>query len=243
MAHYRTIQMWGQGYSTPPAVGLEFTPCTITATVDGNVVFSGAIPTLESSDIGRLPTDQQVLFSFNIPLVTTGNVYTLPVSLAVTGDDVFLEQINANFCKIPNPVYTSEQLAILDTPDTIENQAAKVDVYTAVANPPLSQADIDFLSTNVFPATETILAANNLLAYISSGENGYLPTNAGSLEPKPRSNVVITNAVYNAPLEPYPAGEGTWGYELEISTGQTATMTFDLNIQPGYIDLTTFPPA
>jgi hypothetical protein len=37
------------------------------------------------------------LFSFEIPLVTTGNAYTLPVSLDITGDDVFLEQINANY--------------------------------------------------------------------------------------------------------------------------------------------------
>ena len=60
----RTVQFWGQGYSTPPAAGLALTPCTIVATVDGNVVFSGPIPTVESSDILRLPTDQQLLFTF-----------------------------------------------------------------------------------------------------------------------------------------------------------------------------------
>jgi len=96
----RTVQFWGQGYSTPPAEGLTLTPCTITATVDGNVVFSGAIPTSESSDILRLPGDQQVLFTFEIPLVTTGGDYTIPVSLAITGDDVFLEQINANYSQL-----------------------------------------------------------------------------------------------------------------------------------------------
>ena len=106
----RTVQFFGQGYSTPPAEGLTLTPCTITATVDGNVVFSGTIPTLESSDIQRLPTDQQVLFTFEIPLVTItdppgyGNIYTLPVSLAITGDDVYLEQIESNYNSLGNGV-------------------------------------------------------------------------------------------------------------------------------------------
>jgi hypothetical protein len=98
----RTVQFLGQGYSTPPAEGLALTPCTITATVSGNQVFSGTIPTTESSDIFRSPGEQQVLFTFEIPLVTTGNTYTLPVSLSITGDDVFLEQINANYCNLGN---------------------------------------------------------------------------------------------------------------------------------------------
>lgn len=96
----RTVRFWGQGYSTPPAEGLALTPCTITATISGNTVFSGAIPTTESSDILRVPSDQTILFTCEIPLVTTGptaNVYTLPVSLAITGDDVYLEQIETNY--------------------------------------------------------------------------------------------------------------------------------------------------
>jgi hypothetical protein len=93
----RTVQFYGQGYSVP-IEGLGLTPCAITATVGGNVVFSGGIPTLESSDILRLPADQQILFTFEIPLITTGNAYTIPVSLALTGDDIYLEQIDGNYC-------------------------------------------------------------------------------------------------------------------------------------------------
>ena len=95
----RTVQFWGQGYSIP-IEGLGLTPNTITATVDGTVVFSGAIPTVYDSDILRLPTDQTILFTCEIPMVTTGNTYTLPVSLAITGDDVYLEQIDANYAQI-----------------------------------------------------------------------------------------------------------------------------------------------
>lgn len=106
----RTVQFYGQGYSTPPAEGLTLTPCTITATVDGTVVFSGPIPTIESSDILRDPTEQEILFTFEIPLVTItdppgyGNTYTLPVSLAITGDDVYLEQIDSNYNSLGNGV-------------------------------------------------------------------------------------------------------------------------------------------
>ena len=95
----RTVQFWGQGYSTPPAEGLSFTPCNITATVDGNRVFSGTIPTIEGTDIGRLPSDQTILFTFEIPLVTGNTAYVLPVSLDITGDDVYLEQILINYCQ------------------------------------------------------------------------------------------------------------------------------------------------
>ena len=89
----RTVQFWGQGYSTPPS-GVGLTPCTITATIDGVQVFSGIIPTTESTDIGRLPTDQQVLFQWEIPMNFSG---TVPVSLQLTGSDVYLEQILANY--------------------------------------------------------------------------------------------------------------------------------------------------
>ena len=165
----RTVQFWGQGYSTPPAVGLALTPCTITATVDGNVVFSGVVPTSESTDILRLPTDQQVLFTFEIPLVTTGNAYTIPVSLDITGDDLYLEQILVNYCNIGNNV--------------------------------------------------------------SSGPTGFDVISSTDA----RSNVVITNATFsNPPPDPRPTGtEGTWGWEIETAPGQTSTMTFDMNTDPG----------
>ena len=165
----RTVQFLGQGYSTPPAEGLALTPCTITATVSGNQVFSGTIATLESSDILRLPGEQQVLFTFEIPLVTGNVPYTLPVSLAITGDDVYLEQIDANY----------------------NNNAGN-----------------------------------------TTGPTGFGAISSGDA----RSNVVVTNATYvsTPPPDPRPPGtEGTWGWEIETAAGQTSTMTFDMNVQPG----------
>jgi hypothetical protein len=169
----RTVQFYGQGYSIPPVAGLALTPCTITATVDGTVVFSGTIPTVESSDILRAPSEQEILFTFEIPLVSanTANAspYTLPVSLAITGDDVYLEQINANY--------------------------------------------------------------NNLGNGVSSGSTGFGAITSGDA----RSNVVVTNATFtNPPPVPRPVeSEGTWGWEIETASGQTSTMTFDMNVEPG----------
>lgn len=169
----RTVQFLGQGYSLPPAEGLEFTPCTITATVSGNVVFSGAIPTTYSSDVNHTPQYQVVLFTFEIPLVTanTANAspYTLPVSLDITGDDVFLEQILTNYCN------------------------------------------------------------NN---GTTTGPNGFFAISNQDA----RSNVVVTNGAVITP-KPDPltpeSPTGTWGWEIETAPGQTATMTFDMNIIPG----------
>lgn len=225
----RTVQFWGQGYSNAPAEGLTLTPCTITATVSGNVVFSGPIATLESSDILRLPTDQQVLFTCEIPLVTTGNAYTLPVSLAVTGDDVFLEQINMNYCVIYNPVYTAEQITILNNPATTIQE--KLAIWEPLANPPLSAEDITLLNSNDWTIMEPVLATHNLLTTISSGPTGFF---GGDFD-EVRSNVVVTNATfYNQPPDPRPEGTvGSWGWEIETAPGQTSTMTFDMNVSPG----------
>jgi hypothetical protein len=95
----RTVQIWGQGYSVPPAEGLSLTPCTIAATLNGVEVFSGAIPTVESSDVLRLPTDQQVLFTFEIPMTMSG---PQAMVFQVTGADVYLEQTLVNYCAINN---------------------------------------------------------------------------------------------------------------------------------------------
>jgi hypothetical protein len=96
----RTVQIWGQGYSTPTGAELSLTPCSITATFNGTQVFSGVVPTIESSDVGRLPSDQQVLFTFPIPVDFPTGSY--PMTLEITGADVYMEQILANYCNVAN---------------------------------------------------------------------------------------------------------------------------------------------
>ena len=230
----RTVQFYCQGYSTPPAEGLTLTPCTIVATIGGNVVFSGPVSTLESSDILRLPTDQTVLFTCEIPLVTTGNAYTIPVSLDITGDDVYLEQINANYCRVNNPVFTSEQITILNDPATTPEQS--IVIYEPVANPPLTPEEVTYLSTTPYPASYPTLVAHNLTTTVSTGASDYNSIIANSELTDARSNVVITNATYSSPPPPDPRppdADNTWGWEIETAPGQTSNMTFLMNVSPG----------
>ena len=131
----RTVQFWGQGYSIP-IEGLGLTPNTITATVGGNVVFSGAIPTTYSSDILRLTTEQQILFTFEIPLITPPDIpYTLPVSLAITGDDVYLEQILANYCNDAGNTSGPTGFGPIDSGDARSNVVITNATYSS-AQPP-----------------------------------------------------------------------------------------------------------
>ena len=91
----RTIQIMGQGYAP---TGTD--PITITATVGGNTVYIGTIPTLYTSDVGRLPTDQVVLFTFEVPMNFSG---TVPMSVSLdspVGVDAYFEQIFSNYLPV-----------------------------------------------------------------------------------------------------------------------------------------------
>jgi hypothetical protein len=85
----RTIQFLGQGYS--PA---GTTPMQIVVTLDGNTVYSGAIPTLYTSEIARQPANQTVLFTCETPVSFAG---TVPMTITIdspVNSTVFFEQIN-----------------------------------------------------------------------------------------------------------------------------------------------------
>lgn len=223
----RTIQFWGQGYSTPVGASeLSLTPCTIAATFNGTQVFSGPVPTIESTDVSRQPGDQSLLFSFVIEEGT--GVY--PVSLDITGADLYLEQIMINYCSVYNPVYSSSEITTLETIGApVEDKLA---IWEAHAVPPLSEADIALLSTTDepgYPARNACLAEHGLSLLVSTGEDGFLSVSTAEC----RSNVVVTGASYVSPPPPTerPAGlEGTWGWEVEVAPGNTATFSFDLTI-------------
>lgn len=91
----RTIQIMGQGYAP---TGTD--PIMITATLSGNTIYSGTIPTLYTSDVGHLPTDQVVLFTFEVPMNFSG---TVPMSISLdspVGVDAFFEQVKSNYMPI-----------------------------------------------------------------------------------------------------------------------------------------------
>ena len=91
----RTIQFLGQGYAP---TGTE--PIMVTATLDGNTVYTGTIPTLYTSNIGRLPTDQVVLFTCEIPVEFAG---TVPMTISLdspVGVDAYFEQMLSNYMPV-----------------------------------------------------------------------------------------------------------------------------------------------
>ena len=84
----KTLQFFGNGYA-PTGTDAE-----ISATLGGNTVFSGAIPTVNSGDILYLPEDQQLLFTCEVD-ETLDTTVPMTVTLNV-GSALALEQIMSN---------------------------------------------------------------------------------------------------------------------------------------------------
>ena len=217
MAVNRTIQFLGEGYAP---TGTD--PIVITATLAGNVVYTGNIPTLYTSDVSRLPSDQVVLFTCELPVDFAG---TVPVSISLdspVGVDAYFEQIYSNYMPVPNPVYTESEIGVLTNPAS--TPAEKIAIYTARAVPPLSPAEIVILESGTSAEIHAVIVSHNLQLAVSSGPTGFTnwPGNA-------RSNVVINGvAVTRGPTPP-----GTWGWEVEFPAEGSGLFEFDFTIPAG----------
>ena len=219
----RTVQFYGQGYS--PAGS---TPLTVTAVLNGNTVYSGPISTEYISDIGRAPTDQVILFTAEIPVDFNG---TMPMSVTLTGaGDLYLEQADANYTGVINPVYSAADIAVLEDPTS--TSAQKLAVYQAAANPPLSPAEIAVLENPSTSQAErnAIFDAHNLKFTVSGGDSAYFPING---ENDARTNVTINSIPVTPDHTDFPDATGTWGWEIESTAGNDSTITFDLNVVAG----------
>ena len=212
----RTVQLLGQGYGTNPA--------QITVTANGNTVFLGTVPTADQP-VPALPNLEinlnNILCTFEIDTAFVGEI---PITCAVSAGTVVFSEIYANYVAIPNPVYTPAQITTLTNPDT--TQADRVAIYTQVAVPALSQADIDILMD---PATTpdqytAILVAHNCTTIISTGASGY-----GFIDnTDPRSSVVI-DGIAQTPDHGDLGGVWWW----TINTG--STMTYQLQVDPATV--------
>jgi hypothetical protein len=211
----RTIQIWGQGYG-PDSV-------TANVTFDGNIVFSGQIPTVESVDINYLPADQTCLISFEVPVELSG---TFPVSIEFIGSDTYVSTVIANYCSQTNPIYTAEDLAILNNPESTFSE--KLAIWTPLANPALSSEDIVVLETGTPAEQRAVLAEHGLSLSVSSGLEGF----SAVAQPQCKINTVI-NGVAVAPPDPLPPeASGEWGWEIP-SIDNVGTFNFDLVVNPG----------
>jgi hypothetical protein len=212
----RTVQILGQGYGANPA--------EITVTASGNTVFSGTVATVDQS-VPSLPNLEinlnNVLCTFEIDTSFSGEI---PMTCAVSTGSVIFVQIYANYVAITNPVYTPVQIATLSDPATA--QADRVAIYTQVAVPALSQADIDVLLDPAATPKQknAILVAHNCTTYISSGANGYGPIN----NTDPRSSVVIDGIAQTQDHVELP---GAWWWT--INTG--STMAYQLTVNPATV--------
>jgi hypothetical protein len=215
----RTIQFLGNGHAP---TGTD--PITVTATLNGTVVYTGTIPTSYTSEIGHLPTDQVVLFTCELPVDFSG---TVPMSTSISSPvsaTVFFQKIQSNYMLVNNPVYTPSQLAILQNSAT--TIAEKIEIYTAVTATPLSEAEITILETGTDAEVKAVLTAHNLRLAVSSGTNTFVNIN-GNIEP--RTNVVINEVPVTRQTEP----AGTWGWVVESLTEGDSTFACDVTFLAG----------
>lgn len=215
----RTIQFLGQGYAP---TGTE--PIVITATLNGNVVYTGNIPTLYTSDVSYDPTTQVVLFTCELPVDFAG---TLPMSISLdspVGVDAYFEQINSNYMAIFNPVYTESEIGVLINPAS--TPAEKIAIYTAKAVPSLSAAEIAILQNGTQAEKDAVLAAHNLTLTVSSGATTFVTVNGPA---DPRSNVVINGTAQTRGDTP----TGVWGWEVEFPAEGSGLFEYDLTVVAG----------
>jgi hypothetical protein len=215
----RTIQFLGQACAPG---GTE--PIVITATLNGNVVYTGDIPTLYTGAISRASEDQVVLFTFELPMNFAG---TQPMSISLDnplGASVYFEQINSNYMEIVNPVYTESEIGVLTDPTS--TQAEKIAIYTAKAVPPLSVAEIAILEDGTPTEKTSVLVAHNLTVLASSGPDTFFNANN---QPDPRSNVVINGTAITRGTTP----SGTWGWLVEFLAEGSGLIEYDFTVTAG----------
>jgi hypothetical protein len=219
----RTIYVIGQGYSP--------TPVSIVATLDGNVVYSGTIPTInEDISVTKVPNPDRrtlqeqlemsntALFSISEPVEYAG---TGTLNIEVSGGTVWFGSVMSNYLADPhlNPVLTPEQQVIATDPNSTVAQIQQLAID--IANPPFSAEEIaQIQAVTTFPYPPDVLtiinAHNAKINWASSGPDGFgrLPDLTGSLDDT-WSNVSINGVAQPINPDAYtPPLTGTWWWTL-----------------------------
>jgi hypothetical protein len=214
----RTLKFYGKGYGA--------TPASVTVQLDGVQVYTGTVPTVDQETIERLPEEQVVLFTIDVPIELAGSI---PMICQTNLGTIFWAFITGNYVMIPNPVFTTAEFEIITDPSS--TTAERMAVYEANAVPPLSPAEIALLSSTDpidQPAQFEILQAHKITTYVYGGPDVYGDVYDG----EERSEVYI-NGVEQTPTRP-PSVKGTWGWVVDADQ----TLSYNLNIIAG-----SLPPA
>jgi hypothetical protein len=214
---YRTIQFFGQGYAP---IGTE--PIAITATLDGNIVYTGTIPVTSGPPVYN-PDLDTVLFTCNLPVDFAGK---LPMSISLDSSaaaTALFGKILSNYMPVINPVYTQSEDDVLSNPSS--TIAEKVAIRTAHAVPPLSPAEIAILENGSKEEKHTVLVAHNLTTIISSGPDTF---HSVSSSEDSRTNVVINGTAQTRGNTPH--GAWVWWVGPIISPN---SFEYDLTVAAG----------
>jgi hypothetical protein len=214
----RTIKFNGQGFGNVPV--------TVTVTANDNIVYQGAINTVDQPLPlpSYHPDPVATLFDLQIPLDFVGS---FPMSVTCdTGFGMFLLDSDANYNLIPNPIYTPEQFAIVSGPN---KSPAGLDIFESLANPPLSQQDIDVLSdpNSTESECDAIVSQHGLSIWLSSGADSY---NNDFYNGDARTTVALDGQPVEPPTPRLPGYTGDWTWIIPVGS----TLTFVFNVEyPG----------
>lgn len=235
----RTIKVIGQGYSA--------TPVSVLAQVNGNVVYSGTVPTVnedisvtDDADPGHvaiqqaLQANQTTLFTFDVDVAFAG---TVGLTIDVSGGPIYIGAVvYANYNSIPvyNPVYTAEDIAFFDNPANPE--ADKRQILINDANPAMtSQEQADFLAapdiTTV--AWQEFIASHNLSPVVGNTSSGITSTQLQSdIDTGLFINVAIDGVLQTPNPDSFdPPKNGAWWWQVQNGSEFTA----DLEITAGTV--------
>ena len=200
----RTIKFLGYGIGN--------TQSTITATVAGNVVYTGNVAMVPT----RLPNNlldvrSPLMFSIVVDIETIG---TLPISVSVDANTspvaMGLASFNYSKSTLKGSLTDEQFINIINDPD---NATVTKPIQIQMANPPLSESESAVWNDDTTPYSErySIEETHNMFLFESSGVSWFIPPRGN-----PVSNVILDgNTIAAKSWFIVPAGS-TVSYYLTI---------------------------
>lgn len=176
----KTLQFLGTGYGE--------TPITVTATLGGQEIFNGTVPTINGPVNTSTPVASElIMFSGDVDYATIGAV---PMTITVGGTGTLvLTRIKMNYLFETNTIYSEEDYATLM--DTTQPFSVSAEVFSRYATPALTTEEVALISSNSpadKAARRALLSSRGLAPMLRTGAEEFHPLN---WELDPRVNVVI----------------------------------------------------